>query len=91
MDYMMHEGYFPSANQTDNIYYRALTPKDSPCGVVLVLHGMRSHSGQYHDFLHFCARTVLRCMPTTMRGMAEAFTRADFTAALPKKTVTWCL
>ena len=53
MEYTMREGYFPSANQTDNIYYRALTPKDSPCGVVLVLHGMRSHSGQYHDFMHF--------------------------------------
>jgi len=50
---MMREGYFPSANQTDNIFYRALTPKDSPCGIVLVLHGMRSHSGRYQDFLSF--------------------------------------
>lgn len=57
MDYTKREGYFPSANQTDNIYYQSLTPKDSPCGILLVLHGMRSHSGRYEAFLRFfCER-----------------------------------
>ncbi|MBR6767885.1 MAG: alpha/beta fold hydrolase [Clostridia bacterium] len=49
----MREGFFPSANQKDNIYYRAMMPKNPPCGIVLVLHGMRSHSGRYLSFLEF--------------------------------------
>jgi len=53
MNDTMREGYFPSANQTDNIYYRAMMPKNPPRGIVLVLHGMRSHSGRYEDFLNF--------------------------------------
>lgn len=47
------EGYFPSANQNDKIYYRFMMPQNPPRGIVLVLHGMRSHSGRYQDFLHF--------------------------------------
>ena len=53
MNNTMREGYFPSANQQDNIYYRAMMPKNPPRGIVLVLHGMRSHSGQYASFCDF--------------------------------------
>ena len=53
MTYTAREGYFPSANQTDNIYYRAMTPEESPCGIVLLLHGMRSHSGRSEAFREF--------------------------------------
>lgn len=53
MSYTMREGYFPSANQTDNIYYRAMIPEGSPCGIVLLLHGMCSHSGRTESFREF--------------------------------------
>ena len=53
MNYSVREGFFPSANQTDNIFYRAMMPKESPCGIVLLLHGMRSHSGRSEAFREF--------------------------------------
>ena len=53
MNYTTREGYFPSANQTDNIYYRAMMPEESPCGIVLLLHGMLSHSGRSESFREF--------------------------------------
>lgn len=41
------EGYFPSYNQESSVYYCHYTP-DMPKGVVLLSHGMGSHSGLYH-------------------------------------------
>lgn len=47
MEYTVQEGFFPSANQSDSIAYRILTPKENPVGILLMLHGMGSHSGRY--------------------------------------------
>ena len=53
MEYRMQEGTFPSANQSDAIAYRVLMPENNPCGIVLLLHGMGSHSGRYLPFAEF--------------------------------------
>lgn len=53
MNHTLREGYFPSANKQDEIYYCMMIPPTVPSGVVVVNHGMKSYSGCYRAFAEF--------------------------------------
>ena len=62
MEYTLQEGFFPSANQTDEIFYRIMTPREIPMGIVLLIHGMRSHSGCYESVAtYLCENGYVVC------------------------------